>query len=296
MEKNWLIGGLLKLKKISNEPTPLILDFCHWLKEQKKSPNTITTYQRELEKYQEWLQEKNADINHLNKGDIQSYIIFLEQQQKSLATIDKTIGAIRTFAKFLEKPELIFGIKTKPVEKTEDVETLSSDEYAMLLNKVKEDGNLRNIAIVYVLLHTGIRVSELCRLNRSNVDFIKNELIVQRNDEEERFIPLTKDTRIHLENYLRSHTSKEAVFITKTGDRITERAVQYMLKKYHVNPNKLRHTFCQRLIDYNVNLEIVSRFAGHKDINVTKRYVKPQLNKHKLEEVINNAFINEILG
>jgi integrase/recombinase XerD len=296
MEKNWLIGGLLKLKKISNEPTPLILDFCHWLKEQKKSPNTITTYQRELEKYQEWLQEKNADINHLNKGDIQSYIIFLEQQQKSLATIDKTIGAIRTFAKFLEKPELIFGIKTKPVEKTEDVETLSSDEYAMLLNKVKEDGNLRNIAIVYVLLHTGIRVSELCRLNRSNVDFVKNELIVQRNDEEERFIPLTKDTRIHLENYLRSHTSKEAVFITKTGDRITERAVQYMLKKYHVNPNKLRHTFCQRLIDYNVNLEIVSRFAGHKDINVTKRYVKPQLNKHKLEEVINNAFINEILG
>lgn len=282
------------MKKISTEASPLIFDFCYWLKEQEKSPNTIATYKRELEKYQEWLQKKNCDIHHITKNDIQSYIIFLEQKQKSLATIDKTIGAIRTFAKFLEKPELVFGIKIKPVEKKEDIETLSSNEYAVLLNKVKEEGNLRNIAIVYILLHTGIRVSELCKLNWSNVDFIKNELIVQRNDEE-RFIPLSKDTRIHLKNYLQSHTSKEALFITKSGERITERSVQYMLKKYDVNPNKLRHTFCQRLIDSNVELEIVSRFAGHKDINVTKRYVKPELNKYKLEEVINNAF-NETLG
>jgi integrase/recombinase XerD len=283
------------LKKNSNEAIPLIINFCHWLKEQKKSPSTISTYKRELEKYQEWLRKKNCDINHLTKGDIQSYILFLEQQQKSLATIDKTIGSIRTFAKFLEKPELTFGIITKPVEKNDHIETLSANEYSLLLNKVKEDGELRNIAIVYVLLHTGIRVSELCRLNRSDVDFIKNELIVQRN-EQERLIPLSTDTRVHLQNYLRSHTSKDAIFITNAGDRITERAVQYMLKKYHVNPNKLRHTFCQKLVDSNIDIEIVSRLAGHRDLNVTKRYVKSKMNKHKLEEVLNNVFINDTLG
>jgi integrase/recombinase XerD len=283
------------LKKNSNEAIPLIINFCHWLKEQKKSPSTISTYKRELEKYQEWLRKKNCDINHLTKGDIQSYIIFLEQQQKSLATIDKTIGSIRTFAKFLEKPELTFGIITKPVEKNDHIETLSANEYSLLLNKVKEDGELRNIAIVYVLLHTGIRVSELCRLNRSDVDFIKNELIVQKN-EQERLIPLSTDTRVHLQNYLQSHTSKDAIFITNAGDRITERAVQYMLKKYDVNPNKLRHTFCQKLVDSNIDIEIVSRLAGHRDLNVTKRYVKSKMNKHKLEEVLNNVFINDTLG
>lgn len=283
------------MKKNSTEAIPLIIDFCHWLKEQKKSPSTISTYKRELEKYQEWLHKKNCDINHLTKGDIQSYIIFLEQQQKSLATIDKTIGSIRTFAKFLEKPDLTFGIITKPVEKNEHIETLSANEYSLLLNKVKEDGDLRNTAIVYVLLHTGIRVSELCRLNRSDVDFIKNELIVQKN-EQERLIPLSTDTRVHLQNYLESHTSKDAIFITNAGDRITERAVQYMLKKYHVNPNKLRHTFCQKLVDNNIDIEIVSRLAGHRDLNVTKRYVKSKMNKHKLEEVLNNVFINDTLG
>lgn len=283
------------MKKNSNEAIPLIINFCHWLKQQKKSPSTISTYKRELEKYQEWLRKKNCDINHLTKGDIQSYILFLEQQQKSLATIDKTIGSIRTFAKFLEKPELTFGIITKPVEKNDHIETLSANEYSLLLNKVKEDGELRNIAIVYVLLHTGIRVSELCRLNRSDVDFIKNELTVQKN-EQERLIPLSTDTRVHLQNYLQSHTSKDAIFITNAGDRITERAVQYMLKKYQVNPNKLRHTFCQKLVDSNIDIEIVSRLAGHRDLNVTKRYVKSKMNKHKLEEVLNNVFINDTLG
>ena len=174
---------------------------------------------------------------------------------------------------------------------------MSLDESACLLKKVKEDRDLRNIAIVYVLLHTGIRVSELCNLNRSDVDFIKNELIVKRNEDDERRIPLTTDTRLHLENYLRSHTS-EAVFITKADERISERAVQYMLKKYDVNPNKLRHTFCQRLVDHNVGLDIVSKFAGHKDINVTKRYIKSSQNlkNPKLEEILNNAFLNETLG
>ena len=283
------------MKKNSTEAIPLIINFCHWLKEQKKSPSTISTYKRELEKYQEWLRKKNCDINHLTKADIQSYIIFLEKQQKSLATIDKTIGSIRTFVKFLEKPELTFGIITKPVEKNEYIETLSANEYSLLLNKVKEDGDLRNIAIVYVLLHTGIRVSELCRLNRSDIDLIKNELIVQKN-ERERLIPLSTNTRFHLQNYLRSHTSKDAIFITNAGDRITERAVQYMLKKYHVNPNKLRHTFCQKLVDNNIDIDIVSRLAGHRDLNVTKRYVKSKMNRHKLEEVLNNVFINDTLG
>lgn len=284
------------MKNYSIGPIPLIPEFCDWLKEQKKSDNTIATYKRDLEKFQEWLQENHFDIQALTKENIQDYIDFLEQQQKSVATIDKTIGAIRTFAKFLERPELIFGIKLKPVEKNEEIETLSPDESILLLKNVKADGDLRNIAIVYVLLHTGIRVSELCNLNRSDVDFIHKELIVKRHEDERR-IPLTSDTKAHLENYLSSHTS-EAIFITNAGDRMTERAVQYMLKKYDVNPNKLRHTFCQRLIDHNVGLDIVSKFAGHKDINVTKRYIKSsqKLINPKLEEIINNAFIEETLG
>ena len=277
------------MKNNSNEAIPLILDFCLWLKEQKKSPGTITTYKRELEKFQEWLQERQCDLQSFQKSDIQSYIFFLDEQQKSLATIDKTIGAIRTFAKFLEKPDLIFGIKLEPVIK-EEIETLSPDESKLLLRQVKDDGNPRDITIVYLLLHSGMRVSELCSLNRSNIDFIKNEVIIEKS-EFTRIIPLSNDAKLHLENYLTTHSSEEAVFINKQGERITERAVQYMLKKYNVNPNKLRHTFCQRLVDSGVDVGIVSRLAGIKDLNVIKKYVKRSpINTNILEEIINNTF------
>ena len=56
------------MKKHSTEAIPLILDFCRWLQEQKKTQSTIDTYQRELEKYHEWLQERDRDINHLTKA------------------------------------------------------------------------------------------------------------------------------------------------------------------------------------------------------------------------------------
>ena len=78
--------------------------------------------------------------------------------------------------------------------------------------------------------------------------------------------------------------------LSNVGDRLTERAIQYMLKKYNVNPQKLRHTFCQRLIDNKMDVETVSRLAGHKDINVTKKYVKTQMKQEKVEDAINEAF------
>lgn len=279
-----------KLKKYSKEAIPLIENFCIWLQEQKKSVNTIKTYKRELEIYQEWLQEKGTGLDLLKKVDIQSYIYYLESQQKSITTIDKTAGVIRTFAKYLGKPELTFGLDIKPVEKNNDIETLSTKEYNELLWKVKEDDNLRNTTIVYVLLHTGIRISELCSLDRSHIDLESHELTVDKN-EDTRVIPLSNEAREYLSLYLKSH-SYQAIFVSNIGERLSERAVQYMLKKYNVTPQILRHTFCQRLIDNKVDVETVARLAGHKDINVTKKYIKAQMNNQKIEDVINHAFKN----
>src|SRR6476620_1870692 len=267
----------------------MIENFCIWLQEQKKSVNTIKTYKRELEIYQEWLQEKGTGLHRLKKVDIQSYIYYLEDQEKSITTIDKTAGVIRTFAKYLGKPELTFGLDIKPVEKNNEIETLTTKEYNELLKKVKEDNHLRNTTIVVVLLHTGIRISELCSLDRSHINLECHELTVDKN-EDTRVIPLSNEAREYLSLYLNSH-SYQAIFVSNhTGERFSERAVQYMLKKYNVTPQVLRHTFCQRLIDNKVDVETVARLAGHKDINVTKKYIRTQMNNQKVEDAINQAF------
>ncbi len=64
-----------------------------------------------------------------------------------------------------------------------------------------------------------------------------------------------------------------------------------MLKKYNVHPHKLRHTFCQKLIDKGIGLEVVSKLAGHKDINVTKRYAKSRMEQFELEEAIQKLLL-----
>lgn len=283
----------MRLTKPSNV---IVTDFSKWLEEGGKSLNTISTYQRELLKYQGWLHQYSIDLKEISQNDVQNYISFLEHQGKSPITIDKILGAIRTFAKFLKRPEIIMDIQIIPIDKKDEIELLSISECEQLLNQVKKDGNKRNIAIVYTLLHTGIRVSELCALNKSNLDFTHNQLFVYPAVGVQRSIPLSDEVKIHLINYLESANIVDALFISKSNERLTERSIQYMLKKYDVNPHKLRHTFCQRLVDNCVSLEVVSQLAGHKDINVTKRYAKTRLKQLELEKAIRNTFYDDTLG
>jgi integrase/recombinase XerD len=283
----------MRLTKPSNV---IVTDFSKWLEEGGKSLNTISTYQRELLKYQGWLHQYSIHLKDISQNDVQNYISFLEHQGKSPITIDKILGAIRTFAKFLKRPEIIMDIQIIPIDKKDEIELLSISECEQLLTQVKKDGNKRNIAIVYTLLHTGIRVSELCALNKSNLDFTHNQLFVYPAVGVQRSIPLSDEVKIHLINYLESADIVDALFISKSNERLTERSIQYMLKKYCVNPHKLRHTFCQRLVDKGVSLEVVSQLAGHKDINVTKRYAKTRMKQFELEEAIRNTFYDDTLG
>jgi integrase/recombinase XerD len=283
----------MRLTKPSNV---IVTDFSKWLEEGGKSLNTISTYQRELLKYQGWLHQYSIHLKDISQNDVQNYISFLEHQGKSPITIDKILGAIRTFAKFLKRPDIIMDIQIIPIDKKDEIELLSISECEQLLTQVKKDGNKRNIAIVYTLLHTGIRVSELCALNKSNLDFTHNQLFVYPAVGVQRSIPLSDEVKIHLLNYLESAKIVDALFISKSNERLTERSIQYMLKKYCVNPHKLRHTFCQRLVDKGVSLEVVSQLAGHKDINVTKRYAKTRMKQFELEEAIRNTFYDDTLG
>ena len=254
--------------------------FVYWLIEQQKSKRTIQTYLGVLEKFKEWIRTINGpSLQHINRGHIQSYMDFLEKEQKSAGTIDKNYAAISVFTRFLGKPGLMLNITRKAKLKNDEIpNSLKKCEKDSLLKMVEADGNLRNIAIVYTLLQTGIRVSELCSLNNCDVEIGKKEGKVNVRNEEgkiDRIVPLSKEVREHLENYLDSLNNEEpgdALFVSSLKKRMTTRSVQYMLKKYNVNPHKLRHTFCQELVNNGIDIRIVAKLAGHRDINITKRY------------------------
>jgi integrase/recombinase XerD len=268
--------------------------FGNWLSAEGKSENTVKTYRGVLQSFESWLIENNKNIHELITDDIQHYMDYLQSINRSDSTIEKVFTAIRVYSRFLNKPELVQSIQRQEKEKSNEPRpvSLAENEKKQLLKHVKKDNNLRNTTIVYTLLHTGIRISELCSLNRSDIIMMdgKGTLTIRNEDGKvNRIIPLSEEIQYYLEHYLNDlDPESEALFLSNASKPISTRAVQYMLKKYNVNPHKLRHTFCQELVNKGVNLSVVAKLAGHSDINVTRRYI--HLLSDELEDAIKQTF------
>jgi integrase/recombinase XerD len=279
---------VINLKNLGTEK--ILAHFSKYQKEQGKADSTIKTYVGVLEKFQSWLKETSLD--QISKNDVQLYIDHLEEEQKNAGTIEKYLAAISAFARFLGKSDIILDISWKRKGKEVEIpDSLEEDEEKQLLLKIESDGNLRNIAIVYTLLYTGIRISELCALNYDDIEVTDKKAklhVKDKNGEIERIIPLSTEVSKHLKEYIESTTNRGALFVSNASKRVSIRAIQYMLQKYGVNPHKLRHTFCQKLINKGIDINTVAKLAGHKDVNVTKRYAN--ILESNLENAIDQAF------
>ncbi|WP_026975714.1 tyrosine-type recombinase/integrase [Alicyclobacillus contaminans] len=258
-----------------------------------KSDLTAKTYAHTLQSFADWLTTSNGDINNPTRFDVQSYITHLDEQGKSAVTIDKTYAAISVFADWLERGDIVRDIRKAEVRKQRNIapKSLDRNERNRLLRDVERDGNTRNIAIVYMLLQTGLRVSELCALDKT--DIVMSERKGQVNvrhgkGDVARSVPLPREARLYLQRYLETRTDiNPALFLSRQG-RITPRMVQYILGKYGIHPHMLRHTYCRDLVSNGVDIAVVAELAGHSDINVTRRYSKPT--QDELHKVIDRVF------
>lgn len=279
---------------INSEISPNTIEqFAIWLKDQGKAESTIKTYVTVLEKFQAWLKTMEKELSQINNSDVQIYMNHLEEQQKNAGTIEKYLAGISVFSRYSGNTQIVLNIDRKQKPKEIEVpESLNDEQIKKLLFEIESSRNLRNVAIVYMLLHTGLRISELCALNNDDIvmsDDGKGKLLVRNNGEIDRTIPLSREVKAHLLQYLDSLNGHEdALFVSSINRRISPRAVQYMLEKYNVNPHKLRHTFCRQLINKGIDINTVAKLAGHRDVNVTKRYVSDiEIN---FEDAIDQAF------
>ncbi|WP_144554123.1 tyrosine-type recombinase/integrase [Peribacillus simplex] len=270
----------------------ILHSFAEWLMGQNKSDGTIKTYVGVISQFLQWFKDEAEEIE---KSHVQSYLDDMEQSNKSAGTIEKHYSAITMFSRFLDKPEIVLNIDRKAKEKKEDPpKALNMLEQAALLKEIEASGHFRNIAIVYTMIHTGIRVSELCDLNHSDIQKEEERQYILIRDSKgdiDRKIPLSmtaSEKIMAYKEFLNMET--EAIFISSVNQRITPRSVQYMLTKYNATPHKLRNTFCQTLIDKGIDLQTVSKLMGHKDLNMTKRYIGE--GKEELESAVENTFDN----
>ncbi len=154
-----------------------------------------------------------------------------------------------------------------------------------LMRAAQSGGTKRDVAIITILLHTGLRVSEICGLNIGDVVLKEKSgyVTVIGKGRKRRTVPLNATARNALKNWLDIRGNNPGpLFISGKKNRISVRAVQRMIEKYAykarlegVTPHTLRHTFCKSLIDSGESIDRVAVLAGHENLNTTARYTRP---------------------
>ena len=273
--------------------------------ERNVSPQTIDAYKRDISQYLGYLNDSGIkNLSKVKSTHIRSYIRVLNDGGMAPASISRIISSIRSYHKYLssenildKNPVLVINNPKLP-KKLPDV--LSEKEISLIIDSIDESSQFyeRDKALIEMLYSCGIRVSEICNLEMSNL-FIKDELIrVMGKGNKERLLPLGSRSRIYLDNYLLSSrlgfitkTKSSFVFVSRNGNQLTRAMVNIILNKWvdisglrkSVSPHKLRHSFATHLLEGGADLRFVQALLGHSDISTTQIYT--HLDKHHLKEV-----------
>ena len=225
-----------------------------------KSAVAITT--EDLRKYLTDYQKIN-DCSKSNLDNIRrilsSFFMWLENENYILKSPVRRIHKIRT---------------TKPVK-----ERNSDENMEIMRHSVTHP---RDLDIIDMLASTGIRVGELCKLNRSDIDFDNQECVVLGKGDKERIVYFDARAKVHLRNYLDSRTdTNPALFVSlfKPYNRLEVPGVEMRLRKLgkslnidKVHPHKFRRTLATKAIDKGMPIEQLQTLLGHSQINTTMEY------------------------
>lgn len=287
----------------------LLNDYLNYLEiEKNRSIKTRENYRRYIEVFIKIAEIKTEkDISDDSVRSFRLYLArFVDFRGKPLKknTQSYYIIALRNFLKYLIKRDFNVLSPDKielPKIPSRQIEIIEYNDLERLLNapNLSDLRGLRDKAILEVLFSTGLRISELCALNR-NLNFEKGEFTVRGKGEKLRMVFLSDSAKKAVKNYLdkRQDADEKALFISLTKSknpkvigRITPRTVQRLVDYYarkagiseRVTPHQLRHQFATDLLMGGADLRSVQELLGHANVSTTQVYT--HLTNRQLKEV-----------
>ena len=226
----------------------------------------------------------NKRVQEIVTNDIRCYLA--EQQenhQLSKVTIDNLRRIFSSFFSWLEDEDYIVKSPVRRIHKVRTdtlVKEIISDENMEVLRDSCQE--LRDIAMIDLLASTGMRVGELVKMNREDIDFHERQCVVFGKGNKEREVYFNARTKIHLKKYLDERTDDNSalfVSLTKPHTRLTISGVEVRLRNlgkrvslYKVHPHKFRRTLATMAIDKGMPIEQVQKLLGHVKIDTTLHY------------------------
>jgi integrase/recombinase XerC len=274
--------------------------FCLYLGSQRRlSAYTVRNYRQAVEQLDAWLSANESwarDFDSLAPAQVRAFLI---ESSRSLArrTLHNRVAGLRAFYLYLKRMQLVSsnplqGIRLpkldKPLPKflteSQMLDLLGAPEKLQQAGQVSAFEAIRDRLIMELLYGAGLRVSELCGLNFSAVDWQQGFVRVLGKGSKERICPIGEVALSCLQNFVqqcdRSTAYDQAILVTSQGRRIEPRAVQKLLKKYLISaglpadmtPHKIRHSYATHLLNGGADLRAVQELLGHANLSTTQIY------------------------
>ena len=280
----------------------MIDKFLEYIQQEKRySPNTITSYRKDLEDFLSFLMDREGmeELQKAEKKMVRNFIVFLSEKGLTKRSINRKISTLKSFYAFLQR---IFLISVSPVE---GISTLKfypkkqipfSKEEMQDLSIILDNGEVELLdrLIIEVLYQTGMRRAELCNLLLENVHFYRNEIIVIGKGNKQRIVPISpvlmQELKIYNDEYRKPNLDANLYFfVTPKGKKITEKFVYLLVTRYlsavsskrKRSPHILRHSFATHILNNGAEISKVKKMMGHASLSSTQVYTNADIEQLK---------------
>lgn len=247
------------------------------------SENTITYYKSQL---QIILKDINKPLREIKTEDLRTW---LRQYQEVVTntTVDNVRRILSTFFRWLNDEDYLFKNPMVRIHRIKSPKIIKKPFTNFDIEKLRLGcKNLRERAVMELLLSTGMRINECRLLNKKDINFHDREIIVFGKGAKERVCFFNESAEIHLKRYLESRTDNNpALFVSfkpKNGEytRLTTATLGTMLKNlgYRVgvgkcHPHRFRRTFATHALQHGMRVEQIQKLLGHESMNTTELYI-----------------------
>ena len=269
-------------------------NFIQMLRSEKYySPHTCKNYQRDLNKFSEFLLTRDIEQwAQVNYGEVSAYAAHRFRNGLKSRSIQRELSSIRGLFQYLIREGVMKNNPAKQVSAPRGEQrlpkTCDAEQIGRLLDHSSSDDELlvRDLAMFELMYSSGLRLAELVSINLTDLDIGQRLLIVTGKGNKTRYLPIGSRAVEAIRRWLRIRLNffrvedHEALFISRLGKRISARNVQCRLNALvkrraldqPLSPHALRHSFATHLLESSGDLRAVQELLGHANINTTQIY------------------------
>ena len=264
-----------------------------WL-EKGLSKNTLSSYRLDISAFDNWLGSRS--LEEVDKAILLDYLSFRLKRGYSSRSTARSLSSLRAFYSFLVKKSVVLNNPTAKIDSPKLghslPKVLSEKDIDKLIHSpdTKEPLGLRDRAMLELLYSSGLRVSELIKLEIINLNLRQGVVRIMGKGEKERLVPIGEEAMEWINKYLNSsrevligkESKDQHLFVTKRGKGMTRQAFWYRIKKYalrsgidkSLSPHTLRHAFATHLLNHGADLRTVQLLLGHTSLSTTQIYTE----------------------